>query len=317
MSNKLSSWLNLFFNPLEYKNLPRAAGDTPTDTMYKHMAGLTVGLGGTAALAGYLHSRKNKLNESDKENEEAYMEAANQIVSIDKSTRDAKREEKLRQMGLDKQAEESFSQQLTYEGKDALHPAASISVALAAALAGWRLGRSTSGQQAAIEKAEKAKEVQNDIDTLLYEQYVKSRGLDKVATVDVNDPYVGQQKPDSSLGDDLIRDPSKVFPLAASIYGVAAAGVIALAYSKSKAYMDGKDPNVQRKKILQEALKLKMKRRTPGIFSDVSELPSVNAPKPTKASGHVALPNSLSAPNTAEPPITDYSDPYAKLLAQG
>jgi hypothetical protein len=337
-ANTAKQYANLMFNPFSIGNLPQTAGDSKTTTMAKHALGLTVGYGGIGLLARYAKHLKDKA-QSTKSDErmKAFIGAHNPIVSLDPSTRDTKREEKERGIGVQETTEEvglrkeadgaEYMKQLQRGKQHAMHPAVAIAAALAGGLGGYSLMDRKLDTDRNEDLEDQIETDENKIDKLLYEEYIKSRGLDKTAEEDWitagGHTYSSGKLPASEgttlAGNamDIVGDPAQGWSLAKSTMGLVAMGLMALSYKASRNYMDENDPNRQRMKQLRSVIEEKGKVRSAPIFSDLSEFPEAPAKAKKTSSG-----TSLQRKSETKNPIksatpADESDPYANLLAQG
>jgi hypothetical protein len=314
-------WANLFFNPLAFGkgDLPTTMGDTPTSTALKHAAGLGIGYGSVGMLLRYLKKLKDEADvTTTDEKMKAYIEAKNPILSLDPSTRDVKREAKEKSIGV-QETDVLKEAGWTDPAKSPLHPALAIAAALAAGTGGWALAdRKIDRKQQEDIDSEVAKE-ENKIDQLLYNEYLRTRGLEKSAKMTLGTELISETSAPLTTGTSSSHNPliTKGGALATSVYGVVALGLMALAHKASRSYMDANDPNRQRMGQLRAALDEKGKVRGGTQFADLSDFSKASAPKPLKSSG-VSLQRKSDSKNPAkDSKAVDPSDPYAELLAQG
>ncbi len=107
-ATEIKKYLNLFFNPFEYKDLPRTPTETDTQSALKHAGGLALGYGSLGLLARYIKKSKDEADRTpNSEKMKAYLAAKNPILSMDKSRRDLKREEKIKRIGAEDVTTES------------------------------------------------------------------------------------------------------------------------------------------------------------------------------------------------------------------
>ncbi len=315
-------WANLFFNPLAFGkgDLPTTVGDTPTSTALKHAAGLGIGYSSIGMLLRYLKKLKDEADvTTTDEKMKAYIEAKNPILSLDPSTRDVKREAKEKSIGVQETDVLKEASGWTDPAKSPVHPALAIAAALAAGTGGWALAdRKIDRKQQEDIDAQIDKE-ENKIDQLLYKEYLRTRGLDKSAKMNLGTALISETEVPLTTGTSASHNPliTKGGALATSVYGVVALGLMALAHKASRSYMDANDPNRQRMGQLRAALDEKGKVRGGTQFADLSDFSKASAPKPTK-SGGVSLQRKSESKNPAkDSKAVDPSDPYAELLAQG
>ena len=321
LKNKEASaaqYANLLFNPFAFGkgDLPTTIDDTPTSKALKHAAGLAVGYGGLGMLMRYLKKIKDEADVTTTDTKmRDYIEAKNPILSLDPSTRDTKREQKERNIGVQRTVNDpTFSDK---EASSKLHPALAIAAALGAGYGGYRLADRKIDKDEQKEIDEQTAQDENKIDQLLYQEYVRSRGLDKTAE---QKPWYAPTVPrgGSNPSNSAHYNPGteRVGAATASIYGVIALGLMALSHKAARSYMDNNDASRQRMKQLQKALEEKGKVRGAPRFADLSSFPGKPG-KTTSGSHSVSLPRKSDNKNPAKSnAVKDDSDPYADLLAQ-
>jgi len=343
MQNKeasASQYANLFFNPFGHDNLPTTHNDTPTSKMVKHGLGLAVGYGGVGLLARYLVHMKNKAQATTSDEKmKSYIAAKNPILSIDPSTRDYKREAKEKEIGvqdvkeegiLEKSAEQlggQVAENVNSFGADTargfmsgkqhdFHPALALAAALAGGVAGYSLMDKKLDTDTNKSLEDDIAVDENKIDKLLYDEYMKSRGLNKQA----REPWTpsSSQEPATHTGNiaDAIRDPKKIGNFMGSVAGLAALGIIALSYKASRDHFDESDPARQRLDKLKATLDEKGKMRGAPIFTDISEFPKGSSAKNGKGGGVGIQRKSENKNPVKDATPVDESDPYANLLSQ-
>jgi hypothetical protein len=211
-ANDVKKYLNLFFNPFEYKNLPKTPTETSGQTALKHAGGLALGAGSLGLLLRYIKKAKDDAERTaNSDKMKAYLAAKNPILSMDKSKRDKKKEEKLRRLGAEtvntesellKRASEILKE--SYESphgtganantlykawkgttkqlgkisdKDVhpAHMAAAIIAALAGGYGGYKLGERQVERRTQNKLDEEISDRENEIDKLLLEEYNRVR----------------------------------------------------------------------------------------------------------------------------------------------
>jgi hypothetical protein len=321
-------YLNLLFNPFETENIPKSPGDTKLTTALKHGAGLTVGYGGLAMVLRYLKDLKERSEvTTDTEKMRSYIEAKNPILSLDGSTRDAKRERKEKDIGVQEVTSmpgisktASAVGGMTSKDVSWMHPAIALAAMIGGGYGGYKLMDRKLDRQKNNEIQDEIEENENKIDKLLYEEYKRTRGLDKMAYTlgDAASDVKGRSNTEAAT--DAMFSPAKVGRMGASLYGIAALGLLTLAYKSSKDYMDENDPNRQRMSQLRKILDEKGKVRSAPKFADLSKLPKAtgSAPK-SSASAGVSLQRKSDNKNPIKDSkaAVDETDPYAELVAQG
>ena len=337
MSNEASKYLNLLFNPFEYENLPKSKGETPFETGVKHAVGLTAGYGSIGMLMRYLHKMKTEasVTKNDKKMR-SYINAKHPILSLDNSTRDLKTEQKEKGTGvrtvdeipgLNKQADlrkavsglwggmNEGTSRLMSTNKDSLHPALALAAVLGGGGLGWSLAGNKITKDTNKELDNNIDENENAVDKLLYEEYIKTRGLDKFAATDqeVYNRHSGQV-PASATGNILeaLKDPTKLSAGAASAYSIAALGLTYLAYKTSKGYTDSIDEDRSRMKQLKNILSEKGKVRNAPKFYDMTSFPDKGSAVPK--SNSVTIQRKSENTNPSKDTSVDQDDPYANLL---
>ena len=318
----VKQYANLFFNPFAFGegDIPTTARDTPTSTAVKHAAGLAVGYGGIGMLLRYLKKMKDEADVTTTDSKmRDYIEAKNPILSLDPSIRDTKTEQKEKGIGV--QRTENDPTFMGKEGSSAIHPALAIAAALTAGYGGYRLADRKIDRDEQREIDDQTAKDENKIDQLLYQEYVRSRGLDKVAVergsvggIKAIEPSFSSEvspgSPNYNPGVD------KLTATTASIYGVIALGLMALSHKAARSYMDANDPSRQRMTALRSALSEKGKVRGAPKFADMSKFTGKAKSSPHKSSS-VSLQRKSDTKNPAtDAKAVDDSDPYSDLLAQ-
>jgi hypothetical protein len=207
------------------------------------------------------------------------------------------------------------------EGSSEIRPALAIAAALAAGYGGYRLADRKIDRDEQREIDDQTAKDENKIDQLLYQEYVRSRGLDKVAKErgSVGGIKLIEPRPRSEayLGSSNYSPGwDKITSTTASIYGVVALGLMALSHKAARNYMDSNDPSRQRMKELRSALSEKGKVRGAPKFTDMSKFKGKAKSSPHKSSS-VSLQRKSDTKNPAtDAKAVDDSDPYSDLLAQ-
>lgn len=347
-NNTVKQYANLFFNPLEYDNLPVPAGTSPLAKALTHAGGLAVGYGGLGALARkLLEDKETEQAHSDTDRLKAYLAGKNNILSLDSSTRDSKSEDKLQETGaedleltseLRKQANTADPNYIRSaidqgtaafsEGVDPLHGAGAIAALLGGAYGGYKLMDNKIDTDKNKELKQEATEVENNVDKLLLEEYKRIRqkeASEEVATCeDIMALGSFDKTASSSVQDNLgaggTQSGGKDFSFtnaavgAAGLYGIAA---LALSYKLSRAHSDANDPNRQRMKVLQQLMDNKGRIQGTTTFTDMSKDKDLNMSQnsqPSKTKTSVELPRKPATAASKDVPSADPTDPYAALL---
>ncbi len=262
-----------------------------------------LGWGGTFFALRMLLGERDKLrNKQGDKKIRSYLNARYPIVSFDPSLKDNKIEALQREIGVDKTANvvsEGFGQVQDFVGmmgrKDRanLHLAATLAASYGGGVLGWKIADKLLDKQRERELDKKIEDNRNEMDKLMYTEYLRTRGLPKTAK-DENK----HTKPASSLWRAL-----------GAAWWVWAVGSMAIAYRAGKGYMDSTDPNRKRVKELQEIAKSQAKLNENPILigdSDFNPVSTLGALKPKKSviRGAVDLPKK----------IVDSRDPYAAAL---
>ena len=214
-ATEIKKYLNLFFNPFEYKDLPRTPTETDTQSALKHAGGLALGYGSLGLLARYIKKSKDEADRTpNSEKMKAYLAAKNPILSMDKSRRDLKREEKIKRIGAEdvttesellkraseiiKEAEEGVSGSPYGTGKNDpmgdlwsggtsalkkisdkdVHPshmAAAVVAALVGGYGGYKVGERKIERNTQNKLDDEIAVRENEIDRLLLEEYKRLR----------------------------------------------------------------------------------------------------------------------------------------------
>jgi hypothetical protein len=326
MSSNTQKYFNLFFNPFAAGNIPLSSGDTTTSKALKHGAGLAIGYGTLGALAKYIsHLRQQAVEAKTTEEMKNYINARNPILSLDASTRDVKKEEKLKELGAEetsdlimKQATEAWDT-LSDKTTSRFHPAVALAALLAGTYGGWKLTDSIINDNKKDELNNSISDTENTIDKLLYEEYKRTRGLNKTAAEAIHSisGYLPGNVPRTemnSLGDYI--NPSNIGRASLSLYILAALGIAGLSYKSAKGYMDNKDPNRQRLKELNTIMQDITRVKGVPKFTDLSYIDEELEKDKKKKQSVVPLGRREEAKKIPAP-LVDDTDPYAKLLAQG
>jgi len=329
----ITKTLNTFFNPFEWDNILKLRGQSESDAALMHGASLTVGLGAAAALARSL-SRKG---EGNRENEiRAWSNARYPVMSIDNSLRDSAKEEKIRSAGsrgqiedlpeLNKtskddgnKADQSFTQILPSPTKvvgniagsnfSVDHPAVALAAAIAGLYGGYKLSDYSKDANRSEELDNKIKQKQNDIDKLVYQEYMRTRGLEKAA-VEKKYTYTDFDKSPTITGTmttEPIRGLRRFFGTGYSMWVLGAAS---LAYIYSKKYHDKNDPARSREKQLQEVARDRARQTdapimlSSGGFQDVSAGSRKVQQAPPKRSAQIS-----TVPSTTNDSFDDLLNP--------
>jgi hypothetical protein len=339
MSDAVTKTLNTLFNPVS-TNVYKPTATTPFGDAVTRAGSLAVGYGGLAfALRRLIQLKEQSGEKQTAEKLRSYVQARYPKISLDPSTRDTKREVKERATGAsdtgyreleDVQKYAAVDPSTTPEsplwqgikslaggtgtavGKDQEHAMAKA-LALAGILGGAGLGWRTADQLADRQRKEELEEdlnkKQNQLEKLLYEEYQRTRGLEKAAARDLADVMAGQQV--AEPGWNPFKTPEYVgkgVRAAEKMWWVWAAATLAMGYKLAKGHVDENDPARQRLQELQAFGRQRAKAKGAPVLLDASKFPTTaGTVKPqVKPKSHesVALPDKQ----------VDKEDPYADLL---
>jgi hypothetical protein len=332
--------LNTFFNPVEYENVWRIPGQSRAQQAVTLGASKAIGIGTATALARTL-LRKNQANRG--EQLKSWAGARFPVVSADPSTRDTRRERKLTSAGVPKKIADVGELKIAKEEGTAMgagagkaldfirqigsgefpveEPALAMLGTAAGAYGGYRLADYIADARRKNQLSGDIEGKKNEIDKLIYKEYLRTRGLEKKAAEMEQKEAVGlarethgtmQDKP--GLLSAAARDPFRFSGRLAGA-GLSAWTVLAatLAYKYSKEYHDKNDPARARMKQLQQVAKMRAKQKQAPLFLEGGDLPDIEhgavssaravAPKPARISTTPGI-------NTADP-----TDPLSSVLS--
>jgi hypothetical protein len=243
---------------------------------------------------------KFKKKKSDKELRK-YINAKYPIVSLDPNLDDTLDEKAEREIGLEKMSSgaweefKSFFKSVGRQDRANLHLAATIMSSVGGAIGGYKIADKLISRREQNELRNKIDTNKNEMDKLMYEEYMRTRGLNKESR-DKNVKW-------------------GVGTAAFNMWLVWATMSLALAYSGSKRYFDKEDPKRQRMKELMDIAKEQSKiKETPMLINETTFNPTSAASlKPGKDSikGRVFLPKKEKAKESID---VDTRDPYADVL---
>jgi hypothetical protein len=323
MSNRvnLGTVLKTFLHPGEYNDVLRIPGQSPGAAAVTRAGALAVGLGAAAALARTM--TRPQEDEKRQEKMKAWAGARYPVMSIDPDLGDAAEEEKLRSAGIAKAArgDESVGQKLISSPADWMgqiaggdfsvqEPGLALAAALGGIYGGYKLSDYIHDSRRKSEMDEEVRKKRNEIDKMLYEEYMRTRGLDKKAGF-FDNAFSNARSLPGAIAEDPLRGP---YRLAAAGYGIWGVLSLALAYKYSKGYHDKNDPARARVKQLQGVARERARQRHAPVMLEAGSLPDVEQGSKTVSQA----PPKRPAPITTSPGVnrtpSDPSDPLGSLL---
>lgn len=315
-------------SPIDFSGIPKSKTiqDDPVLKRYtnrkliEHAGKNLIGwLGVGFAVRMLLQAPKAGANKKLQKRLNRYINARNPIISVDPSLKDTEEEKEEREIGLNKESSTSESikksgaelmrlfKALGREDRSNLHLAATIAASTGGAIAGYKLADKLFSRK---HSTDLEKDIQNDrnlMDKLVYDEYIRTRGLNK-----------GLNK--ESAEEDLNADKGpSANPLKAvtGLWWVYAAAAMALSYKAAKAWGDKNIPSRVRAESLIDLAKDQARIKDAPVLLNSSrfnpeETPGALKPGKSKMRVNVALPKEQL--NPVEEKEVDERDPYADIL---
>ena len=319
----LNRVINTLFNPLEYQNILQPTNSTPLSKGMHHAGALALGYGGLGLVLRKLLSKGTGV--PDKAALQAQVAARFPTLSMDPNLDDEEEEQKIRELGLTKgAAEDGAVKQLFTGSQHGAHPGMAILGALAGGTIGYKLSDFLEDRKREAELDKSIAQQQNEIDKLLHEEYVRTRGLSPKVAADggvVTPESLNKRFPNSSGGAGEI--PGSEAPLwvgnplnwpkaISTTYWMWVLAATAMGYQASKKYMNSTDPARKRMKQISDIARQRAKvTQAPHLidesdFGDPLKSPPKDRPSPVTSTAVQTLPTG--------PATVSEDDPYKGLL---
>lgn len=338
--NTLIKLLNTGLNPIEYRaeKVLRIPGQSPRAAALTRGAALALGLGTATALARTM--MRDSGEDKRKEQLKAWAGARFPVISADPSLQDDAQEKRLAEAGVGDIAEIPELDKIGQEDEgadDSMLPGViprlggllaqigggtqSVDEPMVAALAsaggiygGYKLADYIADARRKSEMENQIADRKQNIDKLIYDEYLRTRGIQKKAQQ--GDMYSHEDATKGpSVGQAFWNDPARFSSRTlATGFSLWAAASLALAYKYSKDYHDENDPSRQRIKQLQTAARARAKQKQAPMFLEGGGLPEIGQgtidvkPAPPKRPARVSTTPGI---NTADP-----TDPLGSILAK-
>ena len=330
--------LNHFFNPLALRSsdLLTPSDASPGGVALSSGAGKAIGYGTLAFAVHRLLEAKRKAEERKSSDKiKAYAGARFPILSIDPNLEDTAAEEELQSRGVrardplpELAKEGTLWNDLLTGNVDPKHLMLNTAGVIGGVAGGWRLADYMSEQRRKKELDTRLASSKNKIDSLLHEEYIRTRGLAppevtepesadeeqiEKAAVDSRQAFEAPSGGSGAAG--IVTDTAKNIgglPNAVGSVGwLWAVAAMAMAHRASKHFSDKHDPNRIRQGELKRVARERALVKSAPTLLDESQLPArvPGTPKPSDKKKQVG-----SVDVSAGGPPVDKRDPYAGLL---